>query len=120
MACFIQHATFWSFRRVQNIEMEQTSLRLYRCFSLCAHAAAELYFFTPKMKRHSKCPNCGRNLTENEMYCHFCELEIEARENRRFSWHRKSVECERVKRAHSHLTGFSRESKTKKKNKNKK
>ncbi|MEK6827936.1 MAG: hypothetical protein AABX78_01160 [Nanoarchaeota archaeon] len=28
------------------------------------------------MKRHSKCPNCGRNLTENEMYCHFCELEI--------------------------------------------
>ena len=22
------------------------------------------------------CPNCGRKLTENEIYCYFCESEI--------------------------------------------
>mgnify|MGYP001613985041 CR=1 FL=1 len=26
--------------------------------------------------KDAKCPNCGRILTENERYCHFCELEI--------------------------------------------
>ncbi|MBI3035294.1 hypothetical protein HYY71_03140 [Candidatus Woesearchaeota archaeon] len=29
------------------------------------------------MKEHSGCPNCGRSLTESEIYCYFCELEIE-------------------------------------------
>jgi hypothetical protein len=22
------------------------------------------------------CPNCGRNLTESELYCYFCEFKI--------------------------------------------
>ncbi|MBI3027161.1 hypothetical protein HYY70_03535 [Candidatus Woesearchaeota archaeon] len=28
------------------------------------------------MEHTLKCPNCGRNLTENELYCYFCEIEI--------------------------------------------
>ncbi len=23
-----------------------------------------------------KCPNCGRNLTESELYCYFCETDL--------------------------------------------
>lgn len=28
------------------------------------------------MENHPKCPNCGRNLTESEIYCYFCEFDI--------------------------------------------
>ncbi|MBS3096282.1 hypothetical protein J4480_02475 [Candidatus Woesearchaeota archaeon] len=26
---------------------------------------------------HSRCPNCGRNLTEDEIYCYFCETDLQ-------------------------------------------
>jgi len=26
---------------------------------------------------HARCPNCGRNLTEDELYCYFCEMDVE-------------------------------------------
>jgi len=30
-----------------------------------------------KMKHSNpKCPNCGRNLTESELYCYFCETDL--------------------------------------------
>ncbi len=28
-----------------------------------------------KMEK-TRCPNCGRNLTENEWYCYFCDVDI--------------------------------------------
>ncbi|MDP3765348.1 MAG: hypothetical protein Q8R04_02445 [Nanoarchaeota archaeon] len=28
------------------------------------------------MEKHLKCPNCGRNLTESELYCYFCEFDL--------------------------------------------
>ncbi|MBI2101281.1 hypothetical protein HYT53_01610 [Candidatus Woesearchaeota archaeon] len=29
------------------------------------------------MKHSSpKCPNCGRKLTESELYCYFCEMSL--------------------------------------------
>jgi hypothetical protein len=29
------------------------------------------------MEHSEKCPNCGRELTDEEMYCYFCELSVE-------------------------------------------
>ncbi|MBI2558360.1 hypothetical protein HYW20_03480 [Candidatus Woesearchaeota archaeon] len=28
------------------------------------------------MEHHSKCQNCGRSLTEDELYCYFCEADL--------------------------------------------
>lgn len=28
------------------------------------------------MESHTKCPNCGRSLTESELYCYFCEMDL--------------------------------------------
>jgi predicted nucleic acid-binding Zn ribbon protein len=28
------------------------------------------------MESHSKCPNCGRSITENELYCYFYEMDL--------------------------------------------
>ena len=28
-------------------------------------------------EKNLKCPNCGKELTEDEIYCYFCELEVE-------------------------------------------
>lgn len=30
-----------------------------------------------KSQNQGLCPNCGRKLTENELYCNFCELNLE-------------------------------------------
>jgi len=36
-----------------------------------------LYLIYNKMENSPlKCPNCGRALTESELYCYFCEFEI--------------------------------------------
>lgn len=29
-----------------------------------------------KMEADSKCPNCGRKLTAEELYCYFCEMNL--------------------------------------------
>jgi len=28
------------------------------------------------MENRLKCPQCGRELTESELYCYFCEMEV--------------------------------------------
>jgi len=28
------------------------------------------------MKNQQECPNCGRKLTESELYCYFCDFDI--------------------------------------------
>ena len=28
------------------------------------------------MEKHLTCPNCGRSLTESELYCYFCEFDL--------------------------------------------
>jgi hypothetical protein len=28
------------------------------------------------MEAHFRCPNCGRNLTNEELYCYFCEMDL--------------------------------------------
>jgi len=28
-------------------------------------------------RQDKKCPHCGRKLTDDEMYCYFCEMEVE-------------------------------------------
>jgi uncharacterized OB-fold protein len=34
------------------------------------------------MEHGQRCPNCGRLLTEQEMYCYFCEMNIEELKNK--------------------------------------
>ncbi len=40
------------------------------------------------MEGHNRCHNCGRSLTENELYCYFCETD--SHENGKK--HKKSAE----------------------------